>query len=159
MDLEELSNKIQQEMIKYPEERAKQLEREVNFERMRRREVERELKDLKKYLSENNRIGNDVKAINQEVVQTSEKIKGQILPLINKNSTLKQACYNLYVKLGYTSDMAQYEVLCLTEDWNQLDGPIRSMMNSKQPTSPGPGAQQETEPQMGGKANEGRMNV
>jgi hypothetical protein len=88
------------------------------------------------------------------VVQTSEKIKDQILPLINKNSTLKQACYNLYIKLGYSTDMAQYELICLTQEWSQLDGPIRSMMNSKATVSSDLGAQEETELQMGKEANQ-----
>ena len=68
LDFELLSNKIQEQMIKFPEERAKQLMREVSFERMRRRDVEKELQELKKYLSETNKIGSEVKTINQKVV-------------------------------------------------------------------------------------------
>ena len=42
MDMEEVSNKFQQEMIKYPEARVMALQREVDFDRMRRKAVEKE---------------------------------------------------------------------------------------------------------------------
>ena len=42
MEMEELSDKFQQEMIKYPEARVMALQREVDFERMRRKAVEKE---------------------------------------------------------------------------------------------------------------------
>jgi len=46
----------------------------------------------------------------------------------------------------------------LTQEWAQLDGPIRSMMNSKPPTSEDIGTQRKTGQQMGKETNQRTMN-
>jgi vacuolar-type H+-ATPase subunit I/STV1 len=101
-----LVEKVEEALVQYPEARVKQLERQVELETLRRKEVEKELSNLKKCKHAQNRATDQMMTIHEQVKDVASKIGTQLAPATLKTMRLKQHILDLYKKFGYSDDEA-----------------------------------------------------
>ena len=83
---------------------------------------------MKDKLFQAHQANRQIEVINQQVERTAQQFTDQIVPLQNKLASLKDHCKELYLKLGYNEEMATYNTLCAAQEWTDLEGPVRMLM-------------------------------
>ena len=66
--------------------------------------------------------------IHEQVKDVASKIGTQLAPATLKTMRLKQHILDLYKKLGYSEDEAQYNLFREAEEWEALEGPVTNML-------------------------------
>ena len=104
------------------------LERQLEIEKGRRLKLKKELKELKRCTTVQSRTSEQISSINETVQDVATKISSELAPATLKTIMLKQHILDLYKRLGYSEDEAQFNMLREAEEWEALETPIANML-------------------------------
>ena len=119
---------MEDQFFKYPEARICQLEEEVMREKSRRMEVEKELSELKDRCRVNRDVSNSVHEVNKTCLKTAQQVQEQIVPLQAKVMRLKKAIFDMNIKIGCSTDEANYYMLTEAQEWDSMAESVTNIL-------------------------------
>jgi chromosome segregation ATPase len=116
---------FEEELFKYPKQRVWALERQLENEKKRRKEIEHQVSDLKQSLKNATNLNQEVTQIYLKTQVMAQDIQDQLMPQTKNLMNLKQHVASLYQQLGNTELKSWYHTLIQAGEFEQL-GPIVS---------------------------------
>ena len=94
---------MEHELLLYPKNRALQLEREVDFEKTRRKEIAKELTVEKKNVWELRQLNASMTGMSGKIADMSKVVANDLNAYTLKEIKQKKLIHKLYMELGYTN--------------------------------------------------------
>jgi predicted nucleic acid-binding Zn-ribbon protein len=101
----------EKELFKYPKQRVWALERQLENEKKRRKEIEHEVSDLKQTLKNATNLNQEVTQIYLKTQVMAQDIQDQLVPQTKALMNLKTHVASLYQQLGNTELKSWYHTL------------------------------------------------
>ena len=102
---------FEEELFKYPKQRVWALERQLENEKKRRKEIEHEVSDLKQSLKNATNLNQEVTQIYLKTQVMAQDIQDQLVPQTKALMNLKTHVASLYQQLGNTELKSWYHTL------------------------------------------------